>query len=198
MAQDDRSAAPTPEDLEFRELIQRIRTGDQQAAAELVRQYEPEIRRAVRLRLNNPKLGRVLDSIDVCQSVMGRFFVGAAAGQFELENPGQLLRLLVTMAKNRVIDHARKPSNRPDSFGAEDREYQVPGRGDTPSVIVSQKELLSEMRRRLTPEEQKLSELRSRGVDWAGIAQELGGSPEALRKKLERAMDRVTRELGLD
>jgi RNA polymerase sigma factor (sigma-70 family) len=185
------------EEVEFRDLIRRIRSGDEDAATELVRQYEPEIRRAVRLRLNNPRLGRVLDSMDVCQSVMGRFFVGAAAGQFELDHPGQLLRLLITMAKNRVIDHARKPANRPDSFGADDREYQVPGRGDTPSVTIAHKELLSEMRRRLTPEERQLSELRAAGHDWAGIAAQLGGSPDTLRKRLERAMDRITKELGL-
>jgi RNA polymerase sigma factor (sigma-70 family) len=195
------AASPTdadPESAAFRELIRRIRAGDEQAAAELVHQYEPEIRRAVRMRLNNPKLGRVLDSMDVCQSVMGRFFVGAAAGQFELDHPSQLLRLLVTMAKNRVIDHARKPSNRPDSFGADDREYQVPGRGDSPSVAVSQKELLSEMRRRLSAEERRISELRSSGREWVDIADQLGGTPDALRKKLERAMDRISRELGLD
>jgi RNA polymerase sigma-70 factor (ECF subfamily) len=186
-----------PDDGDFRDLIRRIRSGDQQAAAELVRQFEPEIRRTVRMRLNNPKLGRVLDSMDVCQSVMGRFFVGAAAGQFDLDHPGQLLRLLVTMAKNRVIDHARKPANRPDSFGADDREYQVPGRGDSPSVAVSHKELLAEMRRRLSDDERRISELRAAGHDWADIASQLGGTPDALRKKLERAMDRISNELGI-
>ena len=99
--------------------------------------------------------------------------------------------------QNRVIDHARKPANRPESFGGDDREQQIPGRGETPSVIVSHKELLAEMRRRLTPEERRLSELRTRGLDWSAIAAEMGGSAEALRKKLERAMDRVTKELGL-
>lgn len=193
---DHENAAGT-EDAAFRELIKRIRTGDEQAATELVRQYEPEIRRAVRMRLNDPKLGRTLDSIDICQSVMGRFFVGVTAGQFELEHPGQLLRLLVTMAKNRVIDHARKPANRPESFGSGEREYQVAGRDDSPSVVVSQKELLSEMRKRLTPEEYQLSEMRKSGLDWATIAKKTGGTPDALRKKLERAMDRLTKELGL-
>jgi RNA polymerase sigma-70 factor (ECF subfamily) len=197
MATSDSTPPTGEEDAAFQDLIRRIRAGDQQAATELVRQFEPEIRRAVRFRLNSPKLGRVLDSMDVCQSVMGRFFFGVAAGQFELQNSGQLLRLLVTMAKNRVIDHARKPSNRPDSFGGDDREYQVPGRGDTPSVSIVHNELLSEMRKRLSPEERQLSEMRTAGEDWATIAEKLGGSPEALRKKLERAMDRVTKELGL-
>ena len=183
---------------DFRELIRRVRAGDENAATELVRQYEPEIRRAVRLRLTNPKLGRALDSIDVCQSVMGRFFVGVAAGQFDVEHPGQLLRLLVTMAKNRVIDHARKPANRPDSFGGDDREYRVAGHGETPSEIVSHREMLVEMRRRLTDEERRISELRKQGEDWPSIAAKMGGTPEGVRKKFQRAMDRVTSELGIE
>jgi hypothetical protein len=32
---------------------------------------------------------------DICQSVMASFFVRAAAGQFNLERPDELIRLLV-------------------------------------------------------------------------------------------------------
>ena len=44
----------------------------------------------------------------------------------------------------------------------------------------------------------RLVELRGQGRDWAGIAQEVGGSPEALRKQLARALERVGEQLGLD
>jgi hypothetical protein len=40
----------------FRELIRRVRAGEEQAAAELVWRYEPAIRRAVRVRLRGPRL----------------------------------------------------------------------------------------------------------------------------------------------
>ncbi len=40
-----------PEDDDFAELIRRIRRGDAQAAQELIRSYEPAIRREARLRL---------------------------------------------------------------------------------------------------------------------------------------------------
>ena len=56
-------------------LLDRIRAGDQGAATELVRRYEPALRRSVRLRLRDPRLRRVLDSSDVCQAVLLRFFV---------------------------------------------------------------------------------------------------------------------------
>ena len=55
----------------FEELIRRVRAGDQDAAAVLVRRYEPAIRRAVRFRLADARLGNLLDSMDICQSVLG-------------------------------------------------------------------------------------------------------------------------------
>ena len=93
-------------DNDFVELIRRVRNGDERASAELVHRYEPAIRIAVRARLTDPKLRRWLDSMDVCQSVLGNFFVRAANGQFELDRPEQLISLLATMARNRVTNHA--------------------------------------------------------------------------------------------
>src|SRR5438128_10189620 len=63
----------------FRDLINRVRARDEQAAAELVRLYEPTIRIAIRVRLSDPALRRLLDSMDICQSVLANFFVRAAS-----------------------------------------------------------------------------------------------------------------------
>jgi RNA polymerase sigma-70 factor (ECF subfamily) len=51
------------EPASFQDLIRRIRAGDPEAAAELVRRYEPTIRRAVRVRLVDARLGALLDSL---------------------------------------------------------------------------------------------------------------------------------------
>ena len=85
----------------FTDFIRRVRAGDAQAAAELVRRYEPLIRREVRLRLEDRRLARAFDSMDVCQSVLASFFVRTAAGQYDLEEPGQLVKLLARMARNK-------------------------------------------------------------------------------------------------
>jgi RNA polymerase sigma-70 factor (ECF subfamily) len=190
------------EEVAFRNLIRRVRAGDEAAAEELVRQYEPVIRRAIRVRLD-PRMHRVLDSVDICQSVLGNFFVRAASGQFDLDSPDQLLRLLVTMAKNRLTDHARREhavrrDNRRVEAGGADRFAAVAGREPTPSQDCAHRELLDEIRRRLTPDERYLAEQRANGRDWADIAAELGESPEALRKRLSRAIDRVAPTLGLE
>jgi len=185
----------------FREILNRVRAGDEQAATELVRQYEPAIRRAARVRMVDARLGRLLDSMDICQSVMASFFVRAAAGVYDLETPEQLLKLLATMARNKLANQAnRLRAARRDQRRIEgaDVALEVAGHDPRPSVVVSARELLGEVQRRLTPEERQILERRERGSDWAEIAHDLGGSPEALRKRFTRGVDRVAKQLGLD
>jgi RNA polymerase sigma-70 factor (ECF subfamily) len=190
------------EEHSFQDLIRLVRVGDQAAAAELVRRFEPAIRRAVRIRLVDSRLARVLDSMDICQSVMASFFVRAALGQYELNTPEQLLKLLASMARNKLADQVDREraecrdNRRVEAGGAETRE--IAARTTTPSRQVAARELLQEVRRRLSPEEQQLVDLRTQGLEWAEVAARLGGSPEALRKRLARATDRVAQELGLD
>src|SRR5260370_8371739 len=81
----------------FEVLIRRVRAGDDKAAEEIVRRYEPSIRLAIRARLTDPGLRRLLDSVDICQSVLGSFFVRAAHGQYYLEKEGQLMNLLLSI-----------------------------------------------------------------------------------------------------
>src|SRR5262245_29921470 len=92
---------------DFPVLVRRVSAGEPEAAAELVRRYEPAIRRAARVRLVYTRLNRLLDSMDICQSVMASFFVRAALGQYELETPEQLLKLLATMTRNKLANQVK-------------------------------------------------------------------------------------------
>ena len=191
-----------PEDATFDELIRRVRAGDQDAATALVRSYEPEIRRVVRFRLTDARLGNLLDSMDICQSVMKSFFARAASGQYELETPAQLLALLATMARNKLASQARKQlagrrdRRRVTSGGRDEGELVDPGAG--PSTEVDARDLLQEIRNRLSPDERRIMELRDGDHDWETIAARLGGSADSARMKLRRALDRVAEQLGLD
>jgi RNA polymerase sigma-70 factor (ECF subfamily) len=189
------------EDPTFDELIGRVRAGDQDAAADLVKLYEPEIRRAVRYRLADARLGTLLDSMDICQSVLKSFFVRAAAGQYELKTPQQLLALLATMARNKLYSQARKHQalsrGRRAAPGSLDEEGPVDP-GASPSREVAARDLLHEVHRRLAPDERQLMDLRSQGHGWAAIAAQLGGSADSARMRLSRALDRVAGQLGLD
>src|SRR5262249_6934756 len=68
----------------------------------------------------------------------------------------------------------------------------------TPSQLVAGKELLERVRELLTAEERQLADLRSDGLSWADIASQVGGTPQARRMQLSRAMDRVSQALGLN
>ena len=81
---------------------------DEEAAGQLVRSYEPHVRRVIRLRLTDARLRRQMDTVDICQSVLGDFFVRAALGQFELDSPESLIKLLAAMARNRILNHVEK------------------------------------------------------------------------------------------
>jgi RNA polymerase sigma-70 factor (ECF subfamily) len=191
------------EDQSFASLVRKLRAGDDEAAAELVRRYEPAIRRSVRLRLRDPRLRRLLDSVDICQSVMASFFVRAASGQYDdLDQPGRLVALLTTMARNKLASQARKAEvgrrdPRLPSLGSE-KGAEVPDRQPSPSRCLASRDLLQVVYRQLSEEEQQLVERRGQGQRWDEIAAELGNTPEALRKKLTRALDRAVSDLGLE
>jgi RNA polymerase sigma-70 factor (ECF subfamily) len=187
------------EAVAFADFIRRIRAGDDQAARELVRLYEPVIRREVRLRLRDLRLASRFDWTDICQSVMASFFVRAAAGQYDLEQPDHLLRLLVVMTRHKLTQQVRRHrADRRDYRRLEARDpAYLDGRSavPSPSRLVAGRELLEEFRRRLSEDERRLADLRAQGCEWAEIAARLGGTAEACRKQLARAIDRVEQQL---
>jgi RNA polymerase sigma-70 factor (ECF subfamily) len=189
------------EENTFAQFIRRIRAGDQEAAVDLVREYEPLIRREVKLRLHDPNLRRVLDSVDISQSVLRSFFVRVAAGQFDLDRREDLLNLLLRMAQNKVIDQARRRQRRAevDNVAADPEALdRVAALAAPPERAVLAQDLLRTVLRRLPPREHRIAELRGLGATWPQVARELSGSAEALRKQFVRAVDRVAAELGLD
>jgi RNA polymerase sigma-70 factor (ECF subfamily) len=155
-----------------------------------------------KIRLRDPRLLRVVDSMDICQSVLASFFVKAASGGYDLETPERLLALLVTIARRKVAYHARRQKakmrdqHREESFGSESSEPVAAG--PSPSQLVAGRELLEEFRKRLSAEERRLADMRADGYEWAEIAAHVGGTPQARRKQLARAADRVTSELRLE
>jgi DNA-directed RNA polymerase specialized sigma24 family protein len=191
-----------PEESAFQELIRRVRAGDGAAAAELVRRYEPAVRRFVRVRLAHSPLRRLFDSADICQEVLGTFFVRAALGQYDVETPEGLVRLLIGIARKKVALKARRhepeQANAPDGRPVRVAEEAVAAGGPSPSQEVALAELVEKARAQLSEEERRLAELRALGRPWGEIAAELSGSPDALRMKLVRAADRVTGLLRLE
>jgi RNA polymerase sigma-70 factor (ECF subfamily) len=193
------SAGPNP----FSELLARVRSGDPQAVEVLVRHYEVNIRVAVRARIRDQTLRRYFDSQDVCQSVLASFFVRAANGQYDLDGPEQLLKLLVTMAGRKLkmqVRHwrqQRRDYRRLANDGGAAYDTLIDS-GPQPDVGVCNRDLLQAVRQRMSVEERHLADDRVAGRDWAEIAAKYGGTPEARRKQYARTLDRIATDLGID
>ncbi len=176
----------TSDDSSIADLVALVKAGDEAAASELVRRFEPLVRQRVRvgLRLRDERLRRVLDSINISQSVMASFFVGVMAGRYDLEQPGQLVALLTKMAGAKLAERAAEPRDVRPGDGPE-----VVSGVDGPDVGREPPE---------GPCRDSIAGRRSEGRPEAEVAAEGGGTGEARRERLARGLERVARRLGRD
>ena len=185
----------------FTELIERVRSGDEQAATQLVQEFEPVVRRELRFRLRDSRARRELDSMDISQSVLTNFFVRVATCQYDLKERSDLVKLLITMTRNKVAEelrsqHRQRRDSRRTVLGVEGMPLASPD--PTPSRVLAAKEILQLVRQSLSGEERRLVDLRCQGQSWEEIADSIGGSPDARRKQMARAIDEIVHRLGLD
>lgn len=185
------------------ELLSRLRRGDADAAEELVRTYGPAIRVAIRARLTDPALRRQFDSEDVCQSVFASFLARAASGQLSPEDSAGLMRLLMRMATRKVGRRARnlrrqRRDTRRDLPTGETWLKHVAAAEPSPERSLAGREMLHAVRTNLPADERRLAELRADGLTWNEVAERVGGTAEARRKQLRRALDVVLNGLGLE
>ena len=199
------STSPTLE-----ELLDRVAQGDQQASAMLVQFYEPAIRRVIRLRLANLPLKSIVDSEDVCQSVMASFLLNVQDGRYQLENEKQLMGLLLAMARSKVAAQLRfhqatkRDRRRLQSSEDIDMNLERDAACQTPSQQVEAKELIEYLLQNMNEDEIRIAQMRADGRNWRAIAESLQtqadsipAQPDTIRKRWSRAMQRIIQELGL-
>lgn len=186
----------------FGSFMRAIRHGDEDAARELVRRFEGVIRREARLRMEDRRLHRVFDSMDISQSVLISFFARASGGQFELETPEQLVNLLMQMTRNKLaLQVRRQRARRRDGRRLDEArvdELEVQSSSPGPCELAADHDLIDAVRLRLGEEERRIADLRAEGWEWSEIAARLGGTAQARRMQLARAVHRVARALKLD
>jgi DNA-directed RNA polymerase specialized sigma24 family protein len=185
----------------FHSFIAKVRGGDEDAARELVRRFEKVIRREVHLRMDDHRLLRVFDSMDISQSVLTSFFARASTGHFDIETPEQLVSLLLQMTRNKVAFQVRRQrASRRDNRLTDARpvdELDVASSSPGPSELASDHDMIEVVRNRLGEDERRLADLRAEGWEWPEIAGRLGGTAQARRVQLARAVSRVARSLKL-
>ena len=182
-------------------LLGRLRAGDAQAQAEFCEAFEPYIRREVRLRLKmDAKLSRVLDSIDVCQEVLKSFLLRTQAGEYDLQETPQLMALLKKMLRNKLSKqrrwhYAERRTLQRQQIIDPENWSAVSGHDPSVSRVFDSQETLKAIMQQLSQEEQELAQARANGDSWNNIAERLGSTPDALRMKLGRALEKVIKQV---
>ncbi len=177
----------------FHELLRKIKQGDQQAAFELVKSYEPMIRAVVRHRLRNPLMRRQFDSLDICQSVMASFFPGMVGNQYQVEQPKQLMALLLQMARNKLAHqmrrHRQKCRDVANAISADSSSVgELQGEQLPPDRVAASREELDHLLDQLDDEARRIALMRGQGYEWQEIAKMIGGTADSRRKQLQRAI----------
>lgn len=182
-------------------MLQGVRRGDADSIAQLVRVYEPFIRRTVRYRLSRVSLRAVADSVDVCQSVLGSLLIRLTAGQYELHSDEDLRKLLTSMAGHKFMSLQRRElSEKRDrrlTVSLDDTTEIVDARQTSPEWMFEFRSLLAAFERRLSDHEQEIYRKRQQGLTWNAIAEEMSEDAALLRKRMSRAIRRVALELGI-
>jgi RNA polymerase sigma factor (sigma-70 family) len=182
---------------DFAELLERARQGDASALTELVRQYEPEIRLAARVRLG-PALRPYVDSMDLVQSVHGSLIRGLRQNRFDFSSPEELLALAVTLVRNKVARCWRRARRqvRPspggdDGRGVEQLLISLSSPGDDPVRVAQFRDQVRHLCGSLDETDRRLVELRLQGHSTAEAARQLGLNADVLRVRLSRLRQRL-------
>jgi RNA polymerase sigma factor (sigma-70 family) len=186
----------------FLELVRLVRARDEAAWTQLTREFEPFTRRFVRFRMrtrsDHSRLRPEVDSMDICQSVFKSLFIGLRDGRFTLNCPEHLEKLLAAMVRFKVATKARRLSvtlrEILDLDAPRDRVDAAP----RPEKAVEDRDLLETILKGFEGDELELLVRRLDDQSWTAIAQAVGGTPESLRKKLTRALERVRDHPELD
>lgn len=183
-------------------LLDRVKAGDDSAATELVQYYEPEIRRYVRFRMTSSSVRRFVDSLDICQSVLARFFCALNNEDVEIADAQKLKAFLIQIAQNRIYDavawqHAQKRDARKLDPKAGEALAAIADSGNCVENLAEMQEIVSLVYGACSEEERRLIQERMNGREWSELATEFGSTEDALRKRVQRTLERVAAETGL-
>ena len=193
-------SAAFPDHDRLTDLVQRMRLGDRQAAAEFMVEYGPLLRRRVRGKLG-AAMRRLFDSQEILSTVGRRLDRYVRVGGLEADSPGQLLQLVFRMAEGAVIDKVRV-FQRLERVEGEDSQFaqQVSSRlqdaendqcdGAVLSLDVALRTLTSDIDRQILT-------MWLNGIQHSVIAWDLGMTPAAVRQRWKTIRDRLKESLQL-
>lgn len=183
---------------EFRDLIARLRLGDEEAAAEVVGRFVRRLRALAWDRLAAADRGRG-EAEDAVQSALGSFFARQARGGFAVDDWEDLWALLalITVRKchrrrERALA-ARRGAGRVVALAEADGWGDVAGREPTPLEAAALADLVARLLDGLGPDEAVVARGLLEGRTADEIAEGLDCSERTVRRVRQRLKYRLDR-----
>jgi RNA polymerase sigma-70 factor, ECF subfamily len=190
------------DDASFAELLGRLRTGDQAAAALVVARYTHRLVALVRAKLDG-RIRQKEDAEDVLQSVFKSFFHRCGLGQFQLDSSQDLWALLVSLtlhkcghrvdyfrAAKRNVQRETRAASADDSSCA---EFETLAREPTPMEAAILAETVDRLLQGLESHHQEIVRLSLEGEPTAAIAVRCGVTQKTVQRVLKGVRERLQR-----
>ena len=190
----------------FEALIQRLRTGDDDAAAEVFQRFAGRVIGLARSRLDS-RIRRKVDPEDVAQSVFRSFFVRQAQGRFELRNWDGLWSLLVRITLRKcgrqlaaLCADRRDVRKEAIHAGCADescRAWEAIAREPTPQEAAQLTETVEHLLRGLDDVQRQIVVLRLQGYTILEVSREVGRTERTVHRVLatvREGLQRLERE----
>jgi RNA polymerase sigma-70 factor (ECF subfamily) len=174
------------------ELLERVIQGDDAAIRELFEAFGPYLRAIVRRGLSE-RLRSKFDSEDVVQSVWVQIVRQLRDDDWRVGAPADLPGLLVTIARRRLIDRARRHSRQPGPEEAGDFDDLPTPDQPRPSQVAQAGEVWGRLLALCPPEHHAVLRLRRDGHRLGEIAARTGLHEGSVRRILRN----LSRELAL-
>ena len=183
------------------ELLDRLRVGDEDAAAVLFDRYVERLVALAGSRLS-ARLARRLDPEDVVLSAWRSFFVGARQGRFSLEHSGDLWRLLASITLHKLYRQAarhragrRALGREVPEAGGSILERLARDREPTPDEAAALADEVEQVLSQCDELARRVLELRLEGLLIEEIAAQVGRSERTVRRILDGVKDQWTKRL---
>lgn len=181
----------------FRQFLLNVKSGCELSTTELVQSMSGHIRRIIDRRLDY-RLRRKYDIGDLEQMVWASFFCQKWQVS-DFEDPRQLARYLVAMARNKVIQVIRsqlqtmKRDVRREWAGEVEQQVEVSAARDwqTPSQVAIRNERLHRWLSRENSRARRIVQMRLAGARYVEIARALGIHQRTVRRVMQRLVKQL-------
>lgn len=182
-------------DQEISDLIHQYRKGEDDAATALYLRYAKQLQSIAEGETSAQMAVRV-DPEGIVQSVFRTFFRRVDQGQYDISDPGELWKLLLVMALNKVRATAKSHrAVKRDVSRTVSLEHSSEAAQDNDQALAVLKMTIAEIVENLPTNDRQIIMMRMEGHEVQDIARECGRSKRSVERILQKFRMRLANEI---